>query len=209
MNKLQEIEVEAKSLEEARGLLESKIPEGFYCFSENVLSDGKPYKRRGVRKTVAEAFDWAHKKSPNKAEILEKKVVVEPGERFLEVEGFDEISARKLAEKQIPEGASVDSMEIGLQGSKGFLGIRRRPNKYMARIIQLAVVEIYYKRLARIRVGIKERLPSAMEFLDSLGKLEKETTQLWLKLDKPVSLGEVEAVMLLTGLFKVFERKGL
>jgi hypothetical protein len=52
---------------------------------------------------------------------------------FVKIEAFDEAEARKAARAQIPNTASITGIQITQKGTKGFLGIGRKPCVYQIR----------------------------------------------------------------------------
>ena len=149
-----EIEVEATSLEEARTLLERKIPKGMELLSEQVLSDGMQNSLKGVADTMEAAFEQAQSNIPSGAEIIGKSEVAFPAEKRITIEAFDEENAMEKAKREVGNTASVRSADLIATGRKGFLGIGKKPNHYEVRFSQLAVVEVTFKEKARLRAAI-------------------------------------------------------
>ena len=127
------IEIETESLEEAREQLKSQVPEGLHLLSEQIISDGKPKTVKAVADTTEEAFAKAQAEIPKEAEVLEKKEQAAEWE-MITIEAFDEIRAEREAKYQIKRqfgtAAMLKGLELATAGSKGFLGIGKRPNQY-------------------------------------------------------------------------------
>lgn len=155
----QEIEVKASSLEEAREQIKSLIPTGLQLLSETVISDGKPKTTRVVAETTEAALAKAEEGIPQGAEPMEKKEVADPEHKVVTVEAFDEQSARDEVSSGIPRTATLNSLKLVRPGSKGFLGIGKKPNQYEAQVFHNAVVEVTYKEQARVsaRIGHASR----------------------------------------------------
>lgn len=180
------IEVETDSLEEAREHVKSQMHKGLQVLSENVISDGKPRAMKAVAESIEIAFAKAQGDVPNDAVIVERRELAAPGQKAIIIEAFDESSARAQIESQ--SGITIKALRLATSGKQGFLGIGKKPNQYEAEIIQQAVVEVIYKKKAKIRTEIGVRLitPNRISPTDSfaqeiwnltdgpLGKLEKE-----------------------------------
>jgi hypothetical protein len=148
------IEVAANSLEEAREQIRSRIPTGLQLLSETVISDGKPKTARAVAETTEAALAKAQDEIPHGAEVVEKKEVAAPESKVVTVEAFDEQSAREEVSSGIPRTATLNALKLVRSGSKGFLGIGKKPNQYEAEVFHHAVMEITYKEQARVSAKI-------------------------------------------------------
>ena len=148
------IEVEAESLEEARKQVKSQIPHGLSILSEKIILDGKPKTAKGVAETMEEAYAKAQNEVPNGADVVEKKELANPERKAVTVEAFDEQSARTQVGNQSGSAAIVKGIKLVTSGSKGFLGIGKKPNQYEVEIFQQAVVEITYKTKTKVSVKI-------------------------------------------------------
>lgn len=152
------IEIEAESLEEARKQLQAQIPEGLHLLSEDVISDESPKTVQAVASTTEAAFAKAHGEIPNNAEVLERKGLRDAERKVITVDAFDEQAARLSAEhqatSQFGSDAVVDSLKLAVTGSKGLLGIGKKPNQYQAEILQPALVEITCRTKAKISAKI-------------------------------------------------------
>ena len=151
------LEIEADSLIEARKKVKTRTPEGLHILSKKILSDGKQKTAKGVAETVEAAFEKARKKVPADAEIIDEKRRVLPSQKVLEVEAFDIEAARTKVELDIDKTRRIDDLRLKSRGKKGFLGIGKNPDIYEAKVFQHAVVEVVFKRKAKIRVEIGER----------------------------------------------------
>jgi predicted RNA-binding protein Jag len=151
------IEVEADTLEEAREQLKSQVPKGFSVLTEQIISDGKHQIAKASGDTTEAALAKAKSNIPNNADILEQKELSAPEQKVITLEAFDENIARSRARaSQISKGEVIKSIKVVTPGSKGFLGIGKRPNQYKIEIIREAVVEITYKTKAKISTKIRK-----------------------------------------------------
>jgi hypothetical protein len=150
----QVIEIAANSLEEAREQIKTRMPTGLQLLSETVISDGKPKSARAVAETIEAAMAKAQEEVPHDAEVVEKKQVAAPEHKVVTVEAFDEQAARQEASSGIPRTATLNALTLVRPGSKGFLGIGKKPNQYEAEVFHQAVVEITYKEQARVSAKI-------------------------------------------------------
>lgn len=160
------IEIEADSLKEAREQLKSQIPEGSQVLSERVVSDGKPQTVKTSGDTMEAALAQAQSKIPPNADILEKKESI-PEQKAIKiiVEAFDEQSAKSKAEQKVKQRSvnmvTVQTVRLVAAGSKGFLGIGKKPSQYEIELLEHlpATVEITYKTKAKISAKIRKHEP--------------------------------------------------
>ena len=162
------VEVEADSLEEAMKQIEAQVGEGQVILTQKVLSDGEVHAARGDDETSEGAFEKAATQVPEGAEEVDRVVATPPGSRNIEVEAFDERAAQTLAGKVIHATEVVGDAELAAPGSKGLLGIGKKPNRYRVEIRQRAIVDIMYRQKARVSAVIGEpgRTAEELEKLD-------------------------------------------
>jgi len=153
MNK-RTIEIESNSLKEAREQIKSKIPKGFDVIREEILSDGKTKNIESTGETVEAAFEKAKSKLPSNSEIIEKKRKRTPQKKVVTVEAFDEWIARSRV--NIDSDVRIESILMKGKGRKGVFGIGKKPNKYEIHLFEQAVVEIKYKKMAKILIEFGE-----------------------------------------------------
>lgn len=170
------IEVEAETLEKARAEVQSKVSEGFFLFSEKVISDGKPQKVEATENTILSAFMKAQNTIPTNATVVAKNEIVMPGQKTIQVEAWDEDGAQLEAKRRIGETATIVHINLLSMGKKGFLGIGKKPNQYEIEIFQKASVEIIYKTKAKILAKISQEDPAIYgeEFVELRALLEKQ-----------------------------------
>jgi len=163
------IEVEADSLEEARKQIKSQIAEGSFLLSEKVVTNGGTKTAKASAQTIEAAFAKAQGAVAQGAEILEKREIVAPTQRKISVEAFDEQSATTQVKNQIGKTEIVNSLKLVAAGKRGFLGIGKQPNQYLAEVFQQAAVEITYKSKAKItaKIGIDVRSANDKQKLDN------------------------------------------
>ncbi len=152
----QTIEVEANSLDEARKQVKSQVPKGLKIISQKILSDGKTRSTRGVADTIEDASEKAQSELPPDVEIIDKTQKTTPVRKVITVEAFDEKSAREQVKQDISETARIEGVALKKAGKKGILGIGKKPNWYEVQVFEQAVVEIKYKKKAKIRVELGE-----------------------------------------------------
>src|SRR6266540_473748 len=173
----QTIELEAETLEEVRNKIDGQIPEGFQLFSERVISSGNPRSIKEIANTAKDAFEKALIQVPSDGKVIEKIEIAAPAKNFIIVEAFDEQSAISHAEQQamrqtvrhLENTIIVKGIKLVSLGTKGFLGLGRKPNKYEAEIFWQAAVEIIYKQNVRV----------SFELLDTKTFEEKKRTEEW------------------------------
>ena len=148
--------VEATSLNEARKKAKSRVPEGLDIISEEILSDGKTRGVKGVADTIEGAFEKAQSDLPSDAEVIEKKQQIAPIRKVVTVEAFDEKNASEQVKRDIAKTARIESITLKKPGKRGLLGIGKKPNCYEVQVFEQAMVEIKYKKKAKIRVKLSE-----------------------------------------------------
>lgn len=143
---------EGESLAEAKEQIESKIVsiKGPFLRSEKIISDGKPETIRSFAQTVEEAFEKARRDVPTDGEVLDKKVCLSSEQKEFTIEALDEQDAKERAKEMIDDTASLRSVELASWGRKEMFGIGKKPNVYKVQVFQPAVVEITYKKKAKI-----------------------------------------------------------
>ena len=148
------IEVEADSLEEARELLKSQVPEGLHLISERVISEGSVQTIKAYADSVEAAFAKARSEVPEGAKIVKETKHADPKREGFTVEAADEESARSIAtwraSNRYGKEATVENLRLVAEGKKGLLGIGRKPNQYEVTVFQPALVEISYQGKVRI-----------------------------------------------------------
>jgi hypothetical protein len=150
------MEVEADSLAEARKKAESQVPEDLRIVSEEILSLGQQGSVMGVAETIEAAFEEAESKLPSGVEVVGRQQMQKTMRRVVTVEAADEQSARTQVEQGIAKNARVEEVALKKLGKKGFFGMGRKPNLYEVQVFEQAVVEIKYKKKAKIRVKLGE-----------------------------------------------------
>jgi hypothetical protein len=185
------IEIEADSLEEAKELVKSQTPKGFYVLSEQIIADGRPQTVKAMAETIEAAYTKAQSEIPNNANIVEKKEVSVPERKVISVMAFDEKDAESIAirgaQQEFGSAAVVESLRLTTIGSKGFLGIGVKPNQYEAEILQQAVVEVTYQTKAKIcaeigkktyRLCLADPDHPARQFIDEATRIADSGVQL-------------------------------
>jgi hypothetical protein len=150
--KTQVLEVEADSLEEAYSQAQAKVPEGLTILSREILSDGKQHSCKGSGETTEAALAEARSNVPEAAAIVQETELQAPRYSVLEIQAFDEETARIQAKTEIEEGARIEKLEVKSEGKRGFLGIGKQPNTYGVHVFHPAVAEVVFQQKARIRV---------------------------------------------------------
>lgn len=179
--------VEAYSLEEAINQARCQTPKGLRLTSKKIISEGgtKTVKTSGV--TLEEAQIKIQTIIPPEAKILESKETA-PQQQPWDIphEAFDEQGAKAEAElymRESPNKLTIQRIELKTQGTKGFLGIGKKPNQY--KIIFLkhlpASVETVYQLKAKVSfdLGPEDRRKFTSSRTTSLPKIpESDSYQL-------------------------------
>lgn len=148
------IEAEADTLEEARALVKSQIPEGLHWLSEQIISDGEPNTLSIAADTMEAAFAKAQSALPADATVLEKKERTQPGQRMIKVEAFDEPSARSQIQAKLGDTEIVRALKLIASGKKGFFGVGKTPHQFEAEVFQRATSAIIYRQKAKLLAEI-------------------------------------------------------
>jgi hypothetical protein len=132
-----------------------------------------------IAETSEAAFAEAQTKLPHNAEVLEKKVITSPKRKTITVEAFDEQIAMAISRLQanslFGNSGIVKSMKLIVGGSKGFLGIGKKPHRYEAELLQQAKVEITYRPKVKIAVKIGDLYKSKAKISMKISDKFKET----------------------------------
>lgn len=183
MTTSQLIEVEAESLDEARKQVESQLPQGFFVCSEKVISDGKPRTEKGIAETIEDAYARAQSVVPSGATVVETKELARPERKVYTVEAYDEQSAGVRAKNKSGGTAIIKAIRLVTSGSKGFLGIGKKPNQYEVEMLHQAVVEITYKTKSKISVQIADKETELRRLAEpieaELKRIKAKSSELW------------------------------
>ncbi len=149
------INVEADTYEEAKAKVMAQVPEGQRVVVEWIKSRGVPQSVQASEETTAAAFEKAASEIPADAVILDKKETIPPSSKILQVEAFDEESARTEIKSQIGTSAgTISSIKMAAAGAKGIFGAGKKPNQYEVKVQYPCTVEITYQRKAIIEATI-------------------------------------------------------
>jgi len=178
--KLNAIESEAETMDEATKILEARIPKGYRIKSKRVISKPKQTKVIGKGQTEEEALTKAQSQVPEN--ILKKtiKTIQQPSYENITITAFDEGEAKTKVKENIKteDGKIIKNIELVSLGKSGFWNIMRKPNTYECSIFQQAVVQITYSEAKAKMVGIlvksrKKKVPN-----EELNKKFIETSDL-------------------------------
>ena len=151
-----EFEVTAPSLNAARALIEQKLREAFSAYkyekSEVVLSDGEPRSIVCTAATTDEAYAEAQRQVDSSEELTARSVLRQPTSSKAQVSAFDESGAHRAALAAAESGSRVVAVSVESVGSKGWIGIGRKPNRYTVEVLTEARVEVLCQGPARIKV---------------------------------------------------------
>lgn len=148
------LEIEAVTLDEARANVKQRLltltDSEKTSAKEMVLSaEGVKYRRESGQ-SDDQAFANAIRFIPDKATVIERKIVSPAQVHILNIEAFDELEARAIAENRKQEGYTVTVIEQCIAAKKGFFGIGKRPGKFQVNTIKSALVEVIYREPAKI-----------------------------------------------------------
>ena len=171
-----EIEVEADSLSEAKEKVRAQIPPGYSLVSEKVVSDGLPRTAKGQGETEAKAFEQAQGQIPGNARIVDRKVVSGFSTRTVAIAAFDLEQAQAQAKTLASNVETLGTPRLVASGTKGFLGIGRKPHQYEIELTSQAVAEISYKIPVKIAAKAASRLEALLaEFWSTKTQTARDT----------------------------------
>jgi hypothetical protein len=162
---------EADTLAEARRIANSKTPAGRFIVSERVLGDGLARTVKASGDNVEAAFAEAERNRPAGLAEVSRKQVKAREQRTLTVEAADEASAREGVQRQLTRQERLDTLTQVFAGTRGFLGIGRKPAQWQAEVRSLVEVEITFKNRAKLAVQIGSKPGNWRGLLSALGAL--------------------------------------
>jgi len=180
------IEAEGASLEEAEALLAAQITEDMIIGRRSVQVKGGLSERTATATSIEQAFEKC--KVPDRAAIEKKEVTQEPSMRTVEVDAYDEQTARNSAVLGTQE--RIDLITLSTPGKKGFLGFGKTPNQYRIAVSRPASVKIAYQQKARVRADL---VPPPLDFRSAEKAFDgsKPSGKEWLSGDEQTALRQI------------------
>lgn len=150
------IEAEADTIEEARAILQTQLPDGFRIKSERIISEPQQTSVTGRGATEEEALADARAQVPSDARITFTRTLGQPARKKISIAAYDDAEAKAKANRQTENDAGiiVESVEFTSPGRKGVLGVGRKPNTYECTVFQQATVGIGWARGNAKLVGV-------------------------------------------------------
>lgn len=155
------IEIEADSLEVAQRLIKARMGEGAFLLNEEILTHGGRHTARANAETTERAFALAQARIPAAAEVVGQRELVPAARRTVTIEAHDPAAATLAAKAMLGPTETAEPPRLAEQGRRGWLGFGRRPSRYAVELVQPSIVEITYKRPARLRAKIGKELRPA------------------------------------------------
>lgn len=152
---LKTLRTEANSVSEAFEQVKPQIPLGLQIVSTQVVFDNEN-KKASTRETadsVEAAYAKVFDRIPKGCAVLVKKVITAPEQKNFTVEAFNEqealSSVRSIARNYFgTDKGEIRNIKLTNLGSKGFLGVRKQPNRYEAEVVLPACIEVVYRPAA-------------------------------------------------------------
>lgn len=160
------IEIEARSIDEAKEKLQSHLTEGLTIISEEILSGEKTETIQESEDTTEDAFAKALAKVPAQATVETKKVIGEPERKSFQIQAENDQDA--ITKIPIKYKYAIDSVSLRTKGRKGFLGIGKILNTYDVSVFEKAVVSVSYREKVKIRVKVGTYLDKIKEHLSNV-----------------------------------------
>lgn len=159
------IEIEAESVERAQQLVATQLTHGAFLLSETVVARGGRQVSRASGDDVAGAFERARSRLPEGAEVLEEKVTVPPGARVVVVTASDPAQATALVRPQLGPTETASAPRVR----------EKNATEYAVDVVQPAIVEISYRRRARLvaKIGRDTRPTELSRALDEAERLHQ------------------------------------
>lgn len=156
------LKFKAETLSKAMAKLDQEIPSGFFLVDLQKSKQAELNKKASAD-TIREAFDKAKKKIPNDAINIKENVVREPKKNIIKIIAFDEEKAQEAAMDKNVEAVNIVKIDMSEKGSRGFLGIGKKPNTYSIELLYQAIVKIDYTTYAEISAEITDDKADANE----------------------------------------------
>ncbi len=131
--------------------MKAEIPQGYELLLTSVVSTARSGSVKFSATTAESALSRARHKVPKGAVIVEEKELAAPRSETVLLEAFEEAAAKQELDGRLTEDSKIVSFRLDSEGSKGFLGIGKKPNRYRAELFHPAVVELTYVLKAKVR----------------------------------------------------------
>jgi hypothetical protein len=161
-------------LEAARAQARTRIPQGFYLLSEEILLDGKPRSIKATGETLEAAFAKAASEVPRNACVIEKNALQRPQVDVIRVSADNEDSARKQAESRIDKTTLIKKITLVIPSKRGFLSIGKTKNQYDVEVSKQTIVELTYKTNAKLAITIGDEITTWHALLNVLKEISKD-----------------------------------
>jgi len=158
------IEAEAKTLNQAKALIRSQVPEGLFILSEEIVSDVGGF-AEAVAETTEQALLEAEKLVPKNGEIRLKETF-KPGETELTEEADDEETARIYFQGICGKSKEIISIVRKRKPRKGFWGYGRQSGVFSALVRQKTAAKIYYSVPTKIVAKIGHNIRNSFEQIE-------------------------------------------
>jgi hypothetical protein len=152
-----EFVIVADTVDEAREKAKCKIPLDPDLLLHRVESDGSPKVATGMGVTVEDALKDAHRQIPEESRILKKKKAANPTTKLVKVEGDSKKDATEKVLVKAGERATVTSIQLLKEGSKGGFLRKAEPHTYKVTVVRQAVVHVEYQDKVRLVFWEKPR----------------------------------------------------
>lgn len=161
MNK-KTLHARAATLAAAMESIQEQTPPGWFVLS---TEETRPLAHtvRETADSVEEAREQARKRILLQAQNQQEKVIREPLRKTETVSAFTEDEARSGVSGINDEGIQITKVDMVAKGSRGFLGIGKKPDQYEVELFYPAIVEITYENLAEVTAEITNDRQAANE----------------------------------------------
>jgi hypothetical protein len=168
------IEETSNTLDEAKKLASSKVPEDFEIMKQDILAEGRPERIIQIAHTQEEAQEKALAILP--ADARDAQITLSPEQVVNEqVEAHSETDAKYFSKQLRLPGAELLQMTLWKPGRKKFLMIEAVPGMYKLEIRLPVKCEVAYTPKARVRITarLKPRF-RILEILNSSGTKDEK-----------------------------------
>jgi len=159
------IQSKGTSIADVRHDARSRVPKGWYVYSERVISDGKTGTTTGKGQTEKAATQSARESLPRNAVDPESTTRQEAATQTITVAAVTEDAARSEAIAVVGgRDSTVCECILAEDGRKGILGIGKRPPKFTVKVRKPAIVDMKYGTPAIIELILSDVLPPAEHY---------------------------------------------
>jgi hypothetical protein len=151
---LRSLHLEGDSLPSLHHRLTGELGGEENIFAVRTLSDGNPERKSVSAPSVEDATMLARRQLPSDATDIEVKAVAAPSQRQFRVAATDEDTARGIALRDARDAMQAPEISSLRELDRSLLDVLRRRRHYEVAVSSPAIVEVHYKRVAKLDAWI-------------------------------------------------------